>query len=173
MNDEDLMSFVAQGDLNRFEEIVHRNQHSAWNIAFKFLGNFEEAEEVVQEAFLKIFDAAPRYRPTASFRTYLYRVIIHLCLDISKKKKPVYTDELTHFHDPSPSACQKLIDEERDLKVRTALDRLPSKQRSVVVLKYYEELCYKEIASIMEITEKAVERLLAKARISLHSFLSK
>ena len=79
--DEELMLAVRAGDLAAFEHLVVRHQSSAWNAAYRFLGDAAEAEDLAQEAFLKILDAAPRYQPTAKFRTYLYRVVTRLCLD--------------------------------------------------------------------------------------------
>ena len=170
--DEELMLEVGRDDLQAFEKIVLRHQRSAWNAAYRFLADAEEAEDVVQDAFLKIFDAAPHYRPSASFRTYLFRIVTRLCMDRARKCRPIYTDEPLDPPDPSPSASEKLLVEEAGLMVRTSLDMLPQKQRMAIILKYYEGLGYREIASILESTEKAVERLLARARASLESSLS-
>jgi RNA polymerase sigma-70 factor, ECF subfamily len=170
--DEELMLAVGKDDLQAFEEIVHRHQRSAWNTAYRFLADAEEAEDVVQNAFLRILDAAPHYRPIASFRTYLYRIVTRLCMDRARKCRPIYTDKPLDPPDPSPSASEKLLVKEANRVVRTSLDMLPQKQRMAIVLKYYEGLSYREIASILENTEKAVERLLARARASLEASLS-
>ncbi len=170
-SDEELMLAVGKGDLNAFGEIVFRHQHSAWNIAYRFLGNETDAEDVAQEAFLKLLDAARRYRPTASFRTYLYRIVTRLCLDRVAKKQPLYTSELPETSDPGRTASENLISGERSRMVRKALDKLPPNQRMSIVLKYYENLGYREIAVTMEVTEKAVERLLARGRASLEEYL--
>src|SRR5437016_5065560 len=90
-SDEDLMVAASAGDTDAFGELVERHQGSAWNAAYRFLGDAAEAEDIAQEAFLKILDAAPRYQPSARFRTYLYRVVTRLCLDHAGKKKPFYT----------------------------------------------------------------------------------
>src|SRR6516164_3585667 len=92
--DEELMTAASAGDLRAFEQLVQRHQSSAWQAAYRFLGDATEAEDIAQEAFLKIFDAAPRYQPTAAFRTYLYRVVTRLCLDFAQKKRPLYTQFL-------------------------------------------------------------------------------
>ena len=80
-SDEDLMLQVAGGDMDAFEVLVRRHQQSSLNVAYRFLTNRTHAEDVVQDAFLKVLAAAPRYRPTAKFRTYLFSVIWHLCVD--------------------------------------------------------------------------------------------
>jgi RNA polymerase sigma-70 factor (ECF subfamily) len=91
---EQLMQAVAGGDLSAFNEIVLRHQKLAWGIAYRFLGDRHAAEDIAQEAFLRILDAAPRYKPTAAFPTYLSRIVTRLCLDRARKKRPM------------PTACQ-------------------------------------------------------------------
>ena len=169
--DENLMQAVGKGDLHAFEEIVRRYQQTAWKMAYRFLGEHHETEDVVQDAFLKILDAAPRYRPTASFSTYLYCVVSRLCLDRSRKRRLHYTDELPDVPDPGPNAVELAVGWERHRAVRDALNALPAKQRMAIVLQYYEELGYAEIAQALATTEKAVERLLARGREGLRGLL--
>ena len=163
---------VAEGDLDAFNQIVRRHQHTAWRIAYRFLGNSAEAEDVAQEAFLKILTAAPRYKPSATFTTYLYRVITRLCIDYAGKKRPVFTNTLPETVDPSPDPATAMAQKDRDTLVRKALDALPSRQRMVIILKYYEGFDYGEIARAMSTTVKAVERLLGRARTALKSSMS-
>jgi len=165
--DEELMQAAAKGDLNAFEQIVLRHQQTVWAVAHRFLGDSSEAEDVAQDAFLKILKAAPRYRPSAAFRTFLIRVVSRLCMDRARKMRPVYTDAPPERPDPEPSAPQTVIRTERDIAIRRALEALPPAQRMAVVLRYYEDLDYRAIAGAMDTTEKAVERLLARARAAL------
>jgi RNA polymerase sigma-70 factor (ECF subfamily) len=169
--DEELMLAVAKGDLEAFEQIVLRHQKNAWSAAYRFLGNHMEAEDVAQEAFLKILCAAPRYRPTASFRTYLYRVVTRQCLDRARKARPVVANDLPDSVTDSPSILNEMIGRDRAHAVRRALDSLPPRQRMAIVLRYYEGLAYREIASAMLLSQKAVERLLARARNTLETLL--
>jgi len=166
-SDEELMLATAQGDLAAFEQIVLRHQQTAWAVANRFLGDPSEAEDVAQDAFLKILAAAPRYRPSAAFRTFLIRVVSRLCMDRAHKMRPVYTDAPPERPDPESSALQTVIRTERDIAIRRALEALPPAQRMAVVLRYYEDLDYRTIAEAMDTTEKAVERLLARARAAL------
>lgn len=167
------MLAAGKGDLQAFEQLIRAHQRSAWCAAYRFLGDAAEAEDVVQDAFLKILDAAPRYKPTATFRTYLYRVVTRLCIDRKQKKKPVYTSDLPHEIDSHSSPSKHLEIQERENRVRAALDILPPKQRMAVILKYYEDLRYAEIADVLNVSQKAVERLLARARTSLQAILSR
>jgi len=161
------MLATARGDLNAFEQLVLRHQQTAWAVANRFLNDPAEAEDVAQDAFLKILAAAPRYRPSAAFRTFLIRVVSRLCMDRARKMHPVYTAAPPEMPATDPSAAQAAIRTERDIAIRRALDALPPAQRMAVVLRYYEDLDYRAIAHAMGTTEKAVERLLARARAAL------
>ncbi len=166
-DDEDLMRAAGKGDAAAFGEIVSRHQAWAWRVAWRFTGDAAEAEDLVQDAFLKVFEAAPRYRAIASFRTYLHRVVTRRCLDWHRKKRPLLSDRIPEPTDPAPQpdAAAQLRDRER--RIRSALDELPADQRLAVVLRYYEGLDASTMATAMGRTPKAVERLLARARKAL------
>ena len=169
--DEELMQMVAGGDLSAFEKIVRRHQDRAWRIAYHYVRNHSDAEEIAQEAFLKILDASENYTPCARFTTYLYRVVANLCMDHTRKKRPHFTDSLPQQHSRSGQPDERLTEQERKSAIENALDDLTDRQRMAVVLRYYEDLSYREIASAMDATTKAVERLLARARHSLEDLL--
>ena len=164
------MERASRGDMDAFGTLVRRHQDRAWRIAYHYMGNHADAEEVAQEAFLKILDAAESYEPTAKFTTYLYRVIANLCLDRGRKKSPGLSDDLPP-REGGPRPEQEMADRERDRLVSAALDSLSDRQRLAVVLRYYEDLSYKEIAAAMDATPKAVERLLARGRRNLEEIL--
>ena len=167
------MQATATGDLDAFGEIVSRHQKMAWGVAYRFLGDATEAEDVAQEAFLRILDAAPRYRPSATFRTYLYQVVSRLCLDRSRKKRPDRLNDPLGTPAAGPTPDEESSRRERDEAVRDAVQTLPSNQRMSVVLRYFEGLSTREIASALSSSEKAVERLLARARESLEPRLAR
>jgi len=172
-SDEELMAEVAHGDLSAFEQLVRRHQASAWNAAFRFLGNADDAEDVAQEAFLRILRAAHRYQPTAAFRTYLYRIVTRLCRDHRRKASPSScpNPDAAPSQDPSPEDCVVAREERR--AVQEALASLPLKQREAVILRYYESLSYAEIGAVMGVSRKGVERLLARGRAALGTLLSR
>jgi len=171
-SDEELMSDVAQGDLTAFEQLVRRHQAPAWNVAFRFLGNAHEAEDIAQEAFLRILGAAHRYQPTASFRTYLYRIVTRLCRDHRRKSSPSSYPNLDAEISQAPSPEDCVIAGEERLAVQEALASLPARQREVVVLRYYESLSYDEIGEVTKNSRKGVERLLARGRAALAGLLT-
>ena len=170
-NDASLMQAVAQGDMGAFEQIVRRHQSAAWRVAWRFLGDADEAEDMVQEAFLRILDAAPRYRPTATFRTYLYRVLTRLCMDHARKKRPALVETLPDIASDAPSQLEQYARKELEQAVQRALDALPSKVRLAIVLRYFEGLSAREMATALNTTPKGVERLLARARKQVEPLL--
>jgi RNA polymerase sigma-70 factor (ECF subfamily) len=166
------MQAVGSGDRRAFEEIVRRHQQRAWAIAYHFLGRRDEVEDIVQDTFMRVLRAASRYHPSAAFRTYLQRIVIRLCLDHAKRRRPVYTDELPDRADPANGVLDSLIEGERARGVHTALARLPANQRMAIVLRYFENMSYRDIADVMRITEKATDRLLARGKAALADSLS-
>jgi RNA polymerase sigma-70 factor (ECF subfamily) len=170
-SDETLMVRVAGGDLGAFEHLVLRHQGSAWNAAVRFLGDAAEAEDIVQESFLRVLRGAANYLPLASFRTYLFRILHRLCLDFLEKKRPLPVDCVPDREDGRPTACEAATRTDEQREVQSAIARLPAQQRMATVLRYYEGLGYGEIAQVMELTEKAVERLLSRARSALQESL--
>lgn len=171
MTDEELMLAAGRGDLNAFGQLVERHQTSAWNAAFRFLGNAADAEDIAQEAFLRVLDAAPRYRATAKFRTFLYRVLTRLCIDFSRRKV-IGVSNVESAIDPRTGPVESVIGDERAREVRKALMALPDRQRMAVVLRYYENLGHQEIAAALGTTAKGVERLLSRARSLLEPLLA-
>jgi RNA polymerase sigma-70 factor (ECF subfamily) len=171
--DESLMLAVAGGDVAAFEQLVLRHQEAVWRTAYRMIGDRQSAEDLAQEAFLRVFQAAARYRPTAAFRTYLYRIVIRVCVDHLRKKRPQLGPDLAHVSEPTLSVEQQMELGERADLVQQAVACLPPNQRSAVVLRYYEGLSSAEIADVMKTTAKAVERLLARGRGTLQERLAR
>ena len=165
--DDALMFAVGHGDTEAFGEIVRRYQETVWRTAWRILGDAALAEDAAQDAFLKVLGAAPRYRPEGQFRTYLLRIVTRVCLDFLHKHAPVFTDQPPEpaLTDTDP-ASTALRDEKAQI-VRAAIMNLPERQRIALTLRHDDELNYREIARIMEVSEKAVERLLGRARTAL------
>jgi len=171
LTDEQLMIAVGKGDMAAFEQIVIRYQQYAWRIAYRYTNNRSDAEEIAQEAFLKILDSAGSYRSSAKFSTYLYKVLANLCLDHARKKRPRLAADFPVDKGLTETPYSNLQIQERDLAVKSAVDSLPARQRLAVILRYYENLSYSQIADAMNTSVKAVERLLDRARKQLESSL--
>ncbi len=170
-SDEELLLAVGKGDLAAFEQLVVRHQASAWHLAYRFSGDRSNAEDIAQEAFLRVLESAGRWRPTAKFRTYLYQIIARLCRDFVQKKSPINSDRLDDTAAEQVSPDELLAADEQRRLVREAIAALPPNQRTAVILRYYHNLGYEEISAAIGTTVKGVERLLARARAALRGSL--
>jgi RNA polymerase sigma-70 factor (ECF subfamily) len=168
-----LMMRAAEGDLAAFEELVRRNQAGAWALAWRALRDASEAEDVAQEAFLRIYRAAPRYQPTARFRTYFYGIVTRLCLDRAGKTRPDYTESLPSVPDSSRGPEAGVICAEVSDAVRKCLADLPVNQRIAISLRHYDGMTYGEIGEVLQISPKAVDSLLQRARVTLRQRLAR
>jgi RNA polymerase sigma-70 factor, ECF subfamily len=171
LTDEQLMIAVSSGDMEAFEQVVVRYQRLAWRMAYRYIGNYSDAEEITQEAFLRILDLAKTYRPSAKFSTYLYKVLVNLCLDHYRKKRPQLAGEFPVDQEYAETPDLNLQVQERNQAIQLAIDSLPARQRLAVILRYYENLSYEQIAAAMDTSVKATERLLACARKKLEKLL--
>ncbi len=176
--DAQLMLRFRDGELSAFEDLFARHARSLVNFAFRFVRNREVAEELAQEIFLRVHDAAPTYRAEARFVTWLYRIATNVCLN--ETRRPRY--RVLHVSlDPSPGNDREFGDSEPadhsrpapdarlqqqaiSASLRWALGQLPEKQRAAFILNKYQELSYTEVAKTMGISEKAVKSLIHRAK---------
>jgi|YelNatPaOPRAMG01_1025707.scaffolds.fasta_scaffold11214_9 RNA polymerase sigma-70 factor (ECF subfamily) len=165
-----LMARTGRGGRDAFAALIRRHQRAVLAIAYRFLGDRSEAEDVAQEVFLRLWDAAPRYRPDKPLPAFLRTLTVHLCLDRRRKARPlVLMDELEPTGSQNPEA--ELNAAERRRALFAALSRLPSAQRMAVVLFHMEGLSVREVAGLLETSPKAVESLLSRARSALRDDL--
>lgn len=166
--DEELVARVATGDRTAYALLVERHADRQLGFACRVLGNRETAEDVVQDAFLKLWTHAHRFDPAAAkFTTWFYRVVMNRCLDVKRRKKPVALAEDYDTVDEAPISDEAMAAKQRADAVREGLDGLPERQRIAVSLFYFEGLRAREAAEVMAIGVKAFESLLVRARKQL------
>jgi RNA polymerase sigma-70 factor (ECF subfamily) len=165
-SDDRLMEMVARGNDKAFGELVTRYQSPVLNLAFRFLGDPQEAKDIAQDTFLRVFEAADRYQPTTQFKSFVFRIARNLCVDHIRRKKPVYMDELPE-RAGSSDPLSELEREQLSEALSRALLTLPESQRMAVLLHHFEGLKYSEIAEVMETSVSAVESLLVRAKRAL------
>ena len=166
-SDEELMLRVAAGDAAAFRTLARRCIPQAVGLARRMLGNTADAEEVAQEAMLRVWVNAPRWRPQARFRTWLYRVVVNLCLNRKRRAPFASLEEAGEVADSRPDAAAMLERDERDRAIAAAIDRLPERQRAAIVLTFHEGLSNAEAAAVLGTTRSAIETLLVRAKQSL------
>jgi RNA polymerase sigma-70 factor (ECF subfamily) len=165
-SDADLVVLVSEGDERAFRELLHRHQDAVYGLARRLLGDIQEAEDVAQETFLRLYSASSRYRPEASLRTFLFRITKNICIDYHRKKRPVLMEQLPEIaSEKTPiDLLESAIETDR---LETAIDDLPANQRAALLLRHNEYLRYSEIAEVMDLSVSAVESLLVRARRTL------
>ena len=176
-DDAALMVRASRGDQDAFAILVERYCVRAVNFAYRFLGDREAAEDVAQEAFVRAYQSRHRYRPTASFSTWFYRILSNLCLNEMRRRQRQEralqsggSANLASSEAVSPA--DQYQQQEMSAIVRCALAELPDKQRLAVVLQRFEGLDYDEIGRIMGVSRGAVDGLLSRAREFLRHKLS-
>ena len=183
-----IKGFQEQGDRSAFESIFTKYKILVINLSYRFVKDQGTAEEITQDVFIKIYEKKVKFDPKSKFSTWLYRVTINASLDsLRHRKKGAYSlneeikseegDKRTHLEtlaDPNASSPVKNVEQnEMKLIVQRAIDRLPDKLRAVLLMFQFQELPYREIAQILGISEKAVERRICHAREALRETLSK
>jgi RNA polymerase sigma-70 factor, ECF subfamily len=173
---------VLKGDQNAFGEIVEMYKDKVFQISYRMLGNRHEAEDIVQEAFIRAYVNIQRYNLELKFSTWLYRITTNLCIDRIRKKKPDYyldaevkgTEGLT-MYSQVPSKTTLPEDDVESLELQDTIQKeimkLPEKYRSVIVLKYIEELSLKEISEILEMPLGTVKTRIHRGREALRKRL--
>src|SRR5437879_5278794 len=119
--DHDLMARTAQGDGRAFRILAQRHAGRALSLARRILGNEALAEEVVQDALLRVWVNAPRWRPEAAFRTWLHRIVVNLCLNARRRTSDLPLAAADHVADSAPGAQAQLEARERDRSVAAAV----------------------------------------------------
>jgi RNA polymerase sigma-70 factor (ECF subfamily) len=183
MQDEDkfLVELFQQGDDTAFDELVRKYQHKIYQLAYHFTHNVEDALDLSQEIFFRVFKSFSDFRQQSSFYTWLYRISQNLGIDYTRRqKRGLKTVAMTEYnsteyissnvaHD-SPS---KLVEaKELEREITQAIDMLPARQKSAFILWYYDGLDLKSIADILGCQVGTVKTHLSYARRKLKKMLS-
>ena len=172
--DETLLVLYARGDAEAARELTDRMLPRALSVATRVLGDRAEAEDVAQEAMLRLWRIAPDWQTgQAKVSTWLYRVTMNLCINLQRKRRggTVALDDAPDPADNAPSAAEQLVAKARSDALQDALAQLPARQRQAVVLRHLEELANPEIAEILGVSVEAVESLVARGKRGLTAAL--
>jgi RNA polymerase sigma-70 factor (ECF subfamily) len=181
-----LMLRVRDDDAGAFEELVELYQNRLVAVMNHLVGNAEEAEDLAQEVFLRVYRSRKKYRPRSKFSTWLFTIANNLALNAlrSRQRKPTVSLPAQDSGPLGPRPAEQLVPdrgsgpmrrlERQELTdlIRRALEELNERQRMAVVLNKFEDMNYAEIAEVMGLTTKAVKSLLSRARENLRAALS-
>jgi RNA polymerase sigma-70 factor (ECF subfamily) len=167
--DNELLALLQEGSHVAFAELVRRHTERYYRLAFRYLQNRESAEDVVQDAFLKLWEDPRRWQPdkNTKFTTWFYRVVVNLCLDWQKKKQPVELNEDMPLLDNRESADEAMQRKQEQLALERAIAALPERQRTAINLCYDEGLSNQDAADVMAINLKALQSLVMRAKATL------
>jgi RNA polymerase sigma-70 factor (ECF subfamily) len=177
-SDDELMRAAGGGDRAAFGTLVARHLQRMAGLAGRITGNRGDAEEIVQEAFLRAWLKAPTWLGReersggAAFATWLGRVVVNLCLDRKRKAVPLPIEAAAEVADPTPDGFAATAGGEVAARVAAAMAALPDRQRAAIALCHYEGLSNIEAAAMLDITVGALESLLVRARRSLRVALA-
>ncbi|QFU09741.1 ECF RNA polymerase sigma factor SigW [Rhodobacteraceae bacterium THAF1] len=173
-SDESLLAAYAAGDMSAAAPLAQRHVPRVLAVAQRMLGDAAEAEDVAQEALLRLWKIAPEWQAgRAKVSTWLYRVAANLCTDRLRARRP--SDPLDAANEPAapdPSVAVRMQDRQRKVALEEALAALPERQRLAVILRHIEELPNPDVAATMGISVEAVESLTARGRASLGKILA-
>jgi len=177
LNDSELVRSAQQGDMNAFEELVYRHDKEVFGIAARYVSRAEDAKDIYQEVFLRVYRGLPKFKFQSEFSTWLYRITTNVCLthqDRRKQNFPLLHDyetdgddhdsrRLQATSDSSHSSDQHTLNSEISQRVQEALNILSPQQKLVFTLRHYEGYKLKEIAGMINCSEGAVKKYLFTA----------
>jgi len=181
--DRGLIERAAKGDMRAFRELVGRHQRKAHAVAYGVVRNADDAREVTQDAFMRVYKHLNDFEGQASFSTWLYRIVVNLSIDLIRRRSPAKVVEIDERMDLDGAPHELLpyrgdrdpfvsLDRARIVDaVQKCLDQLPPYHRTIIVLREVEGLSYEEIAEAMDVPKGTVMSRLFHARRKMQRLL--
>lgn len=167
ISDTELVARAQSGDLNAFDGLVNQHQDRVFALAYRMLGNSEDAADVQQETFIQAWKNLHRFRGDAALSTWLHRITVNICLSRRRRPEPVQLDPAVEERlsaSDSPNGVSCLVNTETALMVRKVIAGLPPHYRALVVLREIEERSFEEVAHIIGCTPASARTRASKAR---------
>ena len=175
-NDQQLIETILNGDAKSYGQLVNRYKDLVYTLAYRMLKHREEAEEVAQDAFVKVYRSLNKFKGDSKFSTWIYKVTYNTCLDRLKKNKKHFNDvpidEYTEYKlETIDNALEGMIKMERSDLIKRCINKLPSESSYLLTLYYFEELSLDEMSKIIGITSNTIKVKLYRARKKLAEIL--
>jgi RNA polymerase sigma-70 factor (ECF subfamily) len=177
-----LINQALDGDRQAFAEIVELYKNKVYQLAYRMLGNRTEAEDVGQETFLRVYANLSRYDQSHKLSTWIYRIATNLCIDRLRKRKFAYSldqevagtdglDMYSHLPDQGKTPEAEVVTLELQQEVQTAMDQLPIQYKSIMNLRYIEDLSLQEISEIVDLPVTTIKTRIHRGREALRKLL--
>lgn len=174
LSEVELVTACLDGRTGAFDLIVERHRRSVYQLCYRFVANHEDASDLTQDVFLRAYRGLRNFRGQSSIATWLYRIGVNVCLNRVTAKgletEPIEAER--HVDTTLESPRDRLIREERAAQVRTAIARLPEKQRAALILRMYHDLSHQEIADLVGSSVGAVKANVFHALQNLKKLMS-
>ncbi len=176
-DDEILLSLIKDNNHAAYRILVDRYIGKLWRLSVNILGNESEAEEVVQESLLTVWNNRTKWKKgSAKFSTWVYRITLNRCIDLKRRRRPTTDtqsmENVIHCK-ARPPADHSIIQDEQNKKLMNIMNLLPKNQKNALILYYYEEFNVREISDRLSTTEQGVRSLLKRGRKNLRELLNK
>lgn len=168
-SDNELVEKCLQGNNGAFNELVDRYQLTMYRTAFSIVKNPEIAKDVTQDGFIKSWENLGSFNPKYKFYSWLYRIIVNEALNRVRQNKNF--ESISNQSSDGATPFKELIKKEENRQLYEAIESLPAEFSSVIYLRHFEELSYREIAEVLDIDEKTVKSRLYGARMKLRESL--
>jgi RNA polymerase sigma-70 factor (ECF subfamily) len=176
LSDNELVEQVLLGQKDAFSILVDRYRQKVFRTAIGFLHNTDDAEDLTQEIFIKAWKALPSFNKKSAFSTWLYRLSVNKAINQTRKNKlKAFTrinEEVTNTFSDDNKTDGGITRKEQNTEIKKAINKLNTKQKKAFILFYYQELNLKEVAEILNMTPKATESLIFRARKNLQKKLT-
>ncbi|EOD00937.1 RNA polymerase sigma factor [Caldisalinibacter kiritimatiensis] len=185
MNEEQIINEIKKGNIDLFQKIVDKYKNKIFSMAYKFTNDYNEAQDLSQEIFLKIYNRIDSFRYDSKFSTWIYSISMNTCLDWKRKRKKMKViifssmDKENKFtleeniRDEEVLPDEKVIGREMDREVHKIIYELPNIYKTVIIMYHFNNMSYSEISSHLNIPAKTVETRLYRGRRILRDKLSK
>lgn len=173
---------AKRGDREAFAELIEIYKDKIFQLAFRMVGNRQEAEDIAQETFLRVYANLHTYDESFKFSTWIYRIATNLCIDRGRKKRPDFSldeeieagqglDWHSRLSSKEPTPEEKVVTQELQETVQEALTQLAPKYRSIMVLRYIEDLSLQEISDILKLPITTIKTRIHRGREALRGRL--
>lgn len=181
---EEVIKKAIEGDTDAFEKLVYEYERQVYSLAYRMFNNNEDAKDVSQEVFIKIYRNIGKYQGSSSFKTWVYTICYNTCIDELRKRKKVKLESMDkmiegeeneferQFVSDEPTPEEKLITKENMSAVERAINKLNDEHKAIITLRDIKGLSYGEIVEITQLSQGTVKSRISRARKSLRELIS-